>query len=166
MPRSLLRRLPRGRELAFPLIFGAILTLLVAIAVLSSVSSKRTSDDRAVQVFVTGREFAFEPSEVRLKVGEPVALTFSNEGTIEHDMVIPEFRFQAHQLGGVFRTLIESFGHVHTEPHGRVVPGEVYKGQIIPNMAATFTFFCSVPGHRDAGMVGKVIVTNDLAPAG
>ena len=37
-------------------------------------------------------------------------------------------------------------------------PGEAGKSQFIPTSEGTFYYICTVPGHRELGMVGKVIV--------
>ena len=93
--------------------------------------------DGAPEVFVAGAEFAFNPEALVLKVGEPVTIVFTNNGLLEHDMIIDAFDFQS---------------HVHN-------PGESYRITLTPDRAGTFIYYCSIPGHKEAGMEGTLMVS-------
>lgn len=80
---------------------------------------------------VVGEEFEFSPSTVQVPIGEPVRIVLRNEGLIEHDLVVQE--------AGVY---------LRADPGQTVETVAVFEGPV--------TFFCSIPGHAEAGMVGQV----------
>lgn len=89
----------------------------------------------AQQVAVGLVDFAFRPAEIRVKVGQPVNLALVNQGRIFHDLTIPALSFRA-----------------------AVQPGQQTEVGLTASTAGTYEFYCSVPGHREAGMVGRLVV--------
>jgi plastocyanin len=79
--------------------------------------------------------FGFDRTELRAKVGETVALRLSNQDTQSHSFDIDEFT-------------------VHTS----LPAGATSLALFTPSTPGTYTFYCSIPGHREAGMVGTLIV--------
>ena len=90
----------------------------------------------ASEVAVSAFEMGFEPTEFEVSPG--AVITMTNDGLLEHDFSIDEF-------GGV---LIGPFGG--GESGEWTVPDDAEPGE--------YEFYCSVPGHRDAGMVGTMTV--------
>ena len=74
---------------------------------------------------------------IRVKVGETVNLTIENLENLEHDFLIDEL-------------------HVHSE-HLRQI-GDISTIVFTAHTPGTYTYYCSVPGHREAGMEGIIIV--------
>jgi nitrite reductase (NO-forming) len=68
-------------------------------------------------------------------VGETVALRLENQDTSAHSFDIDEFTI-----------------------HTLLPAGTTSLTLFTPSMLGTYTFYCSVPGHREAGMVGTLIV--------
>lgn len=87
-------------------------------------------------ITVTGTEFAFTPSTITAKAGEPVMVTFKNNGTYPHNFTIAE-------LG------------VHSET---IQPGQTTTVTFTPTKAGSYTYECTVPGHADRGMKGTLTV--------
>jgi len=81
--------------------------------------------------------FAFDPDTLTTKVGQIVELTLENTGVLEHTFVIDELDVLA----------------------GPVLGGQSAPISFIPGVAGTYTYYCSVPGHREAGMEGTFTVT-------
>ncbi|MFW6010038.1 MAG: plastocyanin/azurin family copper-binding protein [Actinomycetota bacterium] len=48
-------------------------------------------------------------------------------------------------------------GRLHISAH--VEPGSSLSATFMLEEAGTYTFYCSVPGHREAGMEGELTVT-------
>lgn len=88
------------------------------------------------EVTVLGTEYAFEPATISLKAGEEVKLAFQNKGRIAHNLIIEGLGVGTATIGGGQEEVIE-----FTAP-----------------ASGTYRFFCSVPGHRAAGMVGTLKV--------
>lgn len=97
----------------------------------------------------------FEPENLTVQKGETVRFVVANKGTVLHEMVL-----------GTTQTLKEHAelmkkhpGMEHDEPSmAHVKPRAT--GEIIWQFtqAGEFQFACLIPGHYDAGMVGKVAV--------
>jgi plastocyanin len=77
----------------------------------------------------------FDRSELRAKVGETVALRLENSDASGHSFDIDAFNV-----------------------HVPMPPGKPALALFKPTTPGTYTFYCSVPGHREAGMVGTLIV--------
>jgi plastocyanin len=79
----------------------------------------------------------YEPTEFEVAPGGTITLT--NEGMLEHNLAVDEW-------GGEIIEVLAG--------------GESGTYQVPDDAAAgdSFEFYCSVPGHKEAGMVGKVTV--------
>lgn len=80
-------------------------------------------------------DIAFEPKELAIPADISVVLTITNNGVLQHDFVIDELGIRSDLLNGG-----ESATVTITAPVG------------------TYTYYCSVPGHREAGMEGTLTV--------
>lgn len=109
---------------------------------------------RTIQVDMSDA-FRFTPSDVVIKRGETVKFVVSNSGKQLHEMVIGT----AHELQE-HAELMKKFPHMeHADANMvHVKPGT--KGEIVWqfNKAGEYQFACLIPGHYEAGMVGKVVV--------
>lgn len=88
------------------------------------------------EITVEGGEFKFSPSEITVKKGEKVKLTFKNTGKFQHDYVIADL-------------------NVSTK---RIQPGEEDTVEFTPEEAGEFKFICSVGNHEEQGMTGTLTV--------
>ena len=79
--------------------------------------------------------FKFDRTELRAKVGETVALRLENQDTNAHSFDIDEFNV-----------------------HAPLPAGATSLALFTPGTPGTYTFYCSIPGHREAGMVGTLVV--------
>ena len=97
----------------------------------------------------------FTPSEITVQRGETVKLVATNRGQVLHELVLgtPEELKEHAEMMKRFP------GMEHDEPHmAHVKPGTT--GEIVWQFtkAGQFQFACLIPGHFEAGMVGKVTV--------
>lgn len=83
---------------------------------------------------VEASSYAFDPDTLTVAVGEPIAVELTSTD-IEHDLVVDEVDLHVAADGGDTQV----GGFTATEP------GE-------------YEMYCSVPGHREAGMVGTLVV--------
>jgi plastocyanin len=93
----------------------------------------------AREITVSGTEFSFSPKDITVKAGERVRLTFKNTGEAPHNWKVEGLNIGTRTIGGGQTDTIEFTA---------------------PTTAGVFNYiaFCGVPGHREAGMVGKLIV--------
>ena len=113
-----------------------------------------TKVTRTVAVSMSDR-MRFDPAEVRVNVGETVRLVAANQGVVLHEMVLGTMdELKEHAA------LMKKFPNMeHDEPNmAHVKPGS--KEEIVWQFTkpGEFYFACLVPGHFEAGMIGKVIV--------
>jgi uncharacterized cupredoxin-like copper-binding protein len=109
---------------------------------------------RIIRVEMTD-QMRFRPAEVTVKRGEVVRFVPVNKGQVLHEMVIGTMQdLKAHA-----EIMRRHPGMEHDEPHtAHVAPGK--SGEIgwqFTN-AGEFYYGCLVPGHFEAGMVGRVRV--------
>ena len=102
-----------------------------------------------------GKKMAFDPALITVRKGEQIRFVLENDGTDDHEFVLAtavENRKHAE--------LMKKFPDMeHDDPNAkRLAAGE--HGEILWKFtkAGTFEFACLIPGHREAGMLGKVIV--------
>jgi uncharacterized cupredoxin-like copper-binding protein len=97
----------------------------------------------------------FIPNEITVKQGETVRLTVKNVGKVMHELVIGTKQ----ELDTHAEMMKKHPNMEHDEPYmAHVSPGK--NADIIWNFnrAGQFDFACLLPGHYDAGMVGKITV--------
>lgn len=92
-------------------------------------------EDQVKEVIVSGGNYKFNPSEIKVKKGERVKIIFKNSGGM-HDFVIDEFNVRTQVIGSEKEDTVE----------------------FVPDKTGTFEYYCSVGNHRQMGMVGNLIV--------
>ena len=100
----------------------------------------RVGDDTPVPpgartIEVIGYSFGYTPEEIVVARGEAVALSLYSSDTL-HDLVSDE---------------IDVYAYAHA---GETAVG----GFTAPNEPGRYQFWCTIPGHRDAGMEGWITV--------
>jgi plastocyanin len=85
----------------------------------------------------SGTDLAFDQKDVSAKAGT-VTIDFDNKQAIPHDVTVEDS--SGMQLGG---TDLVSSGTANAT---------------VDLQSGSYTFFCSVPGHREAGMEGTLTV--------
>jgi uncharacterized cupredoxin-like copper-binding protein len=121
----------------FSIFMGFILMLALSACGGSETSVQADVSTISITSGLDGGEFAFAPSVIETKAGETTRIVFDNQGTIAHDFEIPDLEIV-----------------IETTNAGN-------KGEITfvaPSMAGSYDFICSIPGHKEAGMVGQLIV--------
>ena len=99
----------------------------------------------------------FAPAELTVKKGETVRFVAANKGEVMHEMVLGSMD----ELKRHAELMRNHPGMEHDEPHmTHVGPGK--SGEIGWRFTKPGTFYygCLIPGHFEAGMIGKVIVSN------
>ena len=98
---------------------------------------KPASSAQAVEVRATDM-LRFEPATITVKSGTPVRLTLKNSGTLVHDWAVDN-------LDGK-KVSVEAAG------------GQSATTDFTPSRPGSYEFYCSQPGHREAGMKGMLVV--------
>jgi len=109
---------------------------------------------RTIRIGMTD-DLRFSPAAIGVRRGEVVRFVAANEGRVLHEMVLGTLDdLKAHA------DLMKKFpGMEHDAPHmAHVVPGKTGEIGWRFTQPGTFHFGCLVPGHFEAGMVGKITV--------
>jgi len=97
----------------------------------------------------------FKPDEVIVSRGEQIRFHLNNEGELDHEFVLgtPE---EIDEHAEMMRTMPEM---KHDDPNSKRL-GPKATADIVWKFttAGTFDFACLIPGHREAGMTGKITV--------
>lgn len=88
--------------------------------------------DAPATLEVSATEFTYDPSEA--EISSTGTITISNDGSIDHDLVIDDLTTDVIAPGATGELVLEGLS-----------PGE-------------YEYYCSIPGHRDAGMEGRILV--------
>ncbi len=102
-----------------------------------SQSTARTTDARTStqRLDVTAREFAFTPAKLSIEKPGPLVVNFTNAGVVEHDFTITGVTGRAYAL-----------------------PASKGTGTFDLTKPGTYAVMCSIPGHKEAGMVATLTV--------
>jgi uncharacterized cupredoxin-like copper-binding protein len=111
------------------------------------------------QVSLKGAEFAFSPASVNVKVGQTVQLTLQNAGALDHD-----FKSDLPISNLVYQEADNEPDEQKENSRTGVMDVDFDKGKsarvtFTPTKAGTYTFYCDVQGHREAGMRGTIVVS-------
>jgi uncharacterized cupredoxin-like copper-binding protein len=100
-------------------------------------------------------DHTFSPSEITLPLNKPAILRLKNIGKVKHDMVGGSF-FQA----VLIKTIMTGSGRINTPYVKAIVVSARQETEIwlLPVKVGEFSFYCSIEGHRDDGMEGKVTI--------
>lgn len=92
------------------------------------------------EAVIEASEWRFAPGAFRVEAGKPIKLVLQNDGKIDHDV----------KLTGIV------VGGKEVQVAAR--PGEKASIEFTAPQAGVYELVCTLPGHREAGMVGKVEV--------
>jgi cytochrome c oxidase subunit II len=90
--------------------------------------------DGARRIEVSATSFDFTPETITVRVGEDIAIALT-AGDLLHDFTIDEL-----------------------DAHVAADKGETAEGGLRADEPGEYTYYCSVAGHREAGMEGTLIV--------
>jgi len=116
------------------------------------------------EITLTAKTMTYDPSTFEATAGVPVELTFINEDALEHDFSVLEVPVESVSEADAMSAEHEmEMGAAAVDPvlHVAAEPGTTNHLTFTPTKPGTYEFFCTVAGHKDAGMVGTMIV---LAP--
>lgn len=89
------------------------------------------------EVTVAGQEFKFAPKRIEAEVGESVEIRFENEGRLSHNLTFKGLEAKTETIQAGSTTTVT----------------------VTPDSPGTYRFVCTVPGHAQAGMTGRLVVS-------
>lgn len=129
-------------------IYFVILVLTVTVFALSACGGV----GQPSSIDVSMDEFTFTPSEFTIPSGQEITVHATNNGAVLHDFVI-------------FKLGSDPGDHYNDEDQNKVYwqmevqPGESLTATFTaPTEPGEYSITCGIPGHLEAGMIGKLIV--------
>jgi len=109
----------------------------------------------ATEIEIALQDHHYEPEQISLKRGQPYRLVLRNVGAVAHDMVggsllnesVIALRMINSSAGRVLADYVNS---VYVRSKNSI---ELW---LVPLKEGEYSFYCSLPGHRDDGMEGVV----------
>ena len=109
---------------------------------------------RTIKVDMTDK-MRFSPGELRIKAGQTIRFEVKNSGKTKHEMVLGTMQ----ELKDHAELMRKHPGMEHDEPYmGHVAPGKTERIVWHFTKPGEFYYGCLIPGHFEAGMVGKIVV--------
>lgn len=107
-------------------------------------------------VRVTAENMRFAPDQIQFPAGERVIITLQNKDGVEHDLQVDGLQVEPlDELDrpGEHEGADDSTLALHTSPNGMA------RLTFRTEQRGTFDFYCTIPGHKEAGMVGELTFT-------
>jgi len=124
-----------------------ILFLLLSVALASC-----QSGTGAKKLNVELSDFTITPNQFTVQAGSEVTISVTNNGTVEHD-------FNIMMSGADIGNLFDEQDRTNVLWETNVQPGESKSAIFtVPEEAGSYQVVCAMPGHMQAGMIGKLEV--------
>lgn len=150
-------------RLPFPVVLFAALPPVLALLLAAcsggrgAASAANSSATPAVPadgvLTVRAFEWGFEPEAIALRRGEQVRIDLQNEGATLHDLKVEELAadiIESRSTGPLSGGDDQLFVGADAGQRGTLV--------FVPQESGTFTFYCTIQGHRELGMEGTLTV--------
>ncbi len=134
--------------------------LLVGAVILAACAPAATTQE----ITVSAAAMKYTPAAIEIKAGQPVRLTFRNNDGVTHDFSVMEFPTTSVGVSVTEDAMAGSHdSQMSVEPQLHVAAVMNGSGtlEFTASKPGTYEFFCTVTGHKEAGMVGTLTV---LAP--
>jgi plastocyanin len=122
-----------GIGLGILLAVGLFFVVIGRLGLLNGLSSGETAVPGTIHL--TAQDMRFGQDEIHLKVGQTVTFTLDNKDLYAHSFDADDF-----------------------DVHTAMPANSQVMASFTATRSGTFDFYCGVPGHTQAGMVGKIIV--------
>ena len=139
-----------------------LLSLVIfSLALVACGASESGPAPQAITLVAT--DIAYDAERIEVGARQTIRLTLDNQGVLEHDFNITEIPLSGEA------TVTEAagemaghgdLGHAADEPAVHVAaPGGDQAGvEFMPTAPGDYEFYCTVSGHREAGMHGVLVV--------
>jgi plastocyanin len=137
---------------------NSLLIVLVAGAVALTVACGGGSEDKGRTIEVKAEQIKFVPADISVLAGETVTLRLKNVDDMAHDL----------EVKGLKAEIVSGGGHGGGHDGGNMMAGTVAvhtdkkkSGSVtfVAKDKGTYEIWCTISGHKELGMVGKLVVT-------
>ena len=111
------------------------------------------------EIAVEASDFTYQPSSITIPVGEPVTVTLNNVGAVEHDFVVEKISVTNVEASDTGPAAHHQGGHQPDyDLHFFARAGDTATLHFTPLEPGTYEVFCSLEGHKEAGMIATLVV--------
>jgi uncharacterized cupredoxin-like copper-binding protein len=152
----------RRRRWALPAGLAAGALLLAGCGASDEGAEATSGTEPRLEWVVTGTdELTFEPDLLAVPAGDAVEIILQSEPAVEHDLVVEEVA----GAGSAFSQ--DEHDHDHDDDDAvassdlhvvHALAGEQARSLFTIDQPGVYEIYCSIPGHREAGMVGTLEV--------
>lgn len=120
-----------------------------------------SSETKTIEIFTSNNKYS--PTNLVLTKGKTIDIKLINSDGVEHDFEISNFPHTKeseksehhHNHGGHDYHSKENNNEVF---HLHVQPNSISNVTLTPLKKGSYQFYCTIPGHKEAGMVGILVV--------
>jgi uncharacterized cupredoxin-like copper-binding protein len=135
--------------------------VLVLAIFLTGCAGATPSDAGATEIAVKATDFAYSPSSITVPVGQPVTITLDNEGTVEHDFVVDKISVEDVEASENGPAMHHQMGEMPDyDLHFYANAGDSAVLKFTAMEPGTYEIYCTIKGHKEAGMIGTLIVVD------
>lgn len=117
-----------------------------------------TSQQAVTEITVEATDFTYDPVSITVPVGQPVTLTLKNTGNVEHDFVIDQIKVANVEASDSGPAAHHQMNQPEYDLHFFAKARETAVLQFTAMEPGKYEIFCSIEGHKEAGMIGELIV--------
>ncbi len=132
---------------------AAVALVLALVGCSGSTGGGTGAEPRLLEL--TTNNMAFAMKEISVAKGQPVQLVLANQDALLHDFSIDRIPVSVTKPKGNDH---QHGGGEEPDLHVSADAGKSQKVVFTPTKEGKYTYYCTVPGHREAGMVGTMIV--------
>ena len=132
--------------------------VFLGFALILLVSACGSTSQPSTEIAVEATDFAYSPLSITIPAGQPVMLMLKNSGKVEHDFVIDKINVTDIASSNNGPAEHHQMHQAEYDLHFFAKAGESSTLEFTALEPGTYEIFCSIEGHKEAGMIGKLIV--------
>jgi uncharacterized cupredoxin-like copper-binding protein len=135
--------------------WGKAAMAVAAVALLAG-CSKSGMDMGTINLKIGAQTYSTH--DITVEKGKMYKLVVENTDAVLHDFSVDKIEVTKGHAAGEGHHDMDMGGMADPDLHLAVDAGKTATLEFTPTKAGTYTFYCTVPGHKDAGMKGTLTV--------
>ena len=134
-------------------------TFLVFVLAILITGCAGASQAAVTEITVDATDFAYSPEAITVPAGQPVTLTLKNLGAVEHDFVVEKINVTDVEASDTGPAAHHQMGDTpEYDLHFFAKAGDTEVLKFTALEPGTYEIFCTIEGHKAAGMIGTLVV--------
>ena len=133
---------------------------LIPVLVIFLVGCAGTSQP-TTEILLEATDFAYSSPSITVPAGQPITLKLKNMGAVEHDFVIEQINVTDVEASDSGPAAHHQMDQPEFDLHFFARAGETETLQFTALEPGVYEIFCSIEGHKEAGMIGELIVLSE-----